>query len=411
MSSYPSIDETQARLRLTWLCPDDKGGGVVSVAEGCCKEAAAAGHEVTLLLALAPTGHVSRYGEAKIATLDSRPPYRDIPNSLVSWLAFNPQDVIIINDCEQADLSIPYLPSGTRVLYCVHDTAEQYFSAALRYESSLDGLVAVSEAVAKRIRRRLKDESKLHVVHNGTDFPIPIDEVLNGRRSGDLLFLGGDNPIKGAGDVIVLWRQLCRSGFAGKLHWFGSVGSALRKKIALLPSAGQILLYGRRSRDEVFDVATQCKILLMLSRIEPFGMVTIECMGMGCLPVAWDIDGGTKEIVRPSEGVFVRLGNYCELANGVYRGLEMHGGSFRSSTARIRQEFSDAAMWARYSTALHSVFGSAAAKRELAGQEPPAYRPPFRCYQLLPASLRSAIRSIVGSSPRLGYMLRDFRGK
>ncbi len=158
-------------LRITWVCPDDKGGGVVSVAQGCCKAAALSGHDATLLLALKPTGHASGYGGARLASLEAAPPYVDIPARLAAWLEANPQDILILNGCEQADAAIPYLPAGLRVIYGVHDTAERYFSTALRCEADLDGIIAVAETVASGFRSRMSDPSKLHVVHNGTEFP------------------------------------------------------------------------------------------------------------------------------------------------------------------------------------------------------------------------------------------------
>jgi glycosyltransferase involved in cell wall biosynthesis len=403
---------TTARgLHITWLCLDDKGGGVISVAQGCCKEAALAGHEVTLLLALPPTGHASEYGRAKLTSLDATPPYADIPARLAAWLEANPQDILILNGCEQVDCAVPYLPAALRVVYCVHDTAERYFGTALRCEADLDAVIAVSETVAARFRFRMSNPNKLYVVHNGTGFPTPLDDTLARSRTDDLLFLGGDNALKGAHDILALWPALTALGFGGRLHWFGAVGDGMRRQIAALPGADQIVMLGRRPRHQIFDIAGRSKVVLMLSRVEPFGMVTVECVGMGCLAVAWDIDTGTKEIVGASECVFAPLGDFTALARGVNRAIEMHGRKFTASTARIRHEFSETAMWTRYASTFESILSTRRAIRVRAGQPPPPYRRPVRLFQLLPSGLRAAIRAAIGRSPRLGYALRDFRGK
>ena len=85
-------------LRLTWLAPDDLGGGVVSVAQACCRQAASAGHTATLLLALDPRGtHADEFGGFRLESLGSQPPHTDIPVRLVRWLEENPQDVILLN--------------------------------------------------------------------------------------------------------------------------------------------------------------------------------------------------------------------------------------------------------------------------------------------------------------------------
>jgi glycosyltransferase involved in cell wall biosynthesis len=398
-------------LRITWLCPDDIGGGVVSVAQGCCKEAALAGHDVTLLMALTPTGHVSDYGASRLASLDAKPPHADIPKRLVAWLEANPQDVLVLNGCEQADAAIPYLPASVRVIYGVHDTADRYFEPALKHEAGLDGIIAVSETVASKFRSRLRDSHKLHVAHNGTAFPAPLNETLTQPRHDDLVFLGGDNAVKGSHDVLALWPILLASGFSGRLHWFGGVGAGIHEQISALPAADRIMVHGRQPRHAIFDVAGQCKVVLVLTRADAFGMATVECMGMGCLAVAWDIETGTKEIINKPEGVFIALGDYDALASGVQQAIKIHASVFEASTSRIRQEFSETAMWSRYAGAFDSILGRPRAVRNRAGQIPPLYRPPLRLYQMLPSRFRSAIRDAIGRSPRLGYALRDFRGK
>lgn len=397
--------------RLTWLCPDDRGGGVVSVAEGCCKEAARAGHHATLLLALNPTGHATNHGDAALKSLRAEPPFTDIPARLVAWLEENPQDIVVLNGCEQADVAIPYLPAATRVVYGVHDTAERYYQAALRFESELDGIIAVSETVAERFRAHMKNPSKLHVVHNGTGFPSELVETLASPRTDDLLFLGGDNAAKGAHDVLALWPVLLEVGFSGRLHWFGASGDALRKRIKALPASARILVHGRQPRHKIFEAAGRCKVVLMLSRAESFGMVTVECMGMGCLPAAWDIQTGTREVVGALDNVFAPLGDYYALAQTVHRALEVHDSLFTASTEQIRRKFNEGAMWQRYASVFDAMMKTPPAIRPKASQTPDPYRAPVRLFQLLPPQLRTFIRAAIGKSPRLGYALRHFRGK
>jgi glycosyltransferase involved in cell wall biosynthesis len=398
-------------LSAVWLVPDDHGGGIITVAEECCRQAARAGHSVTLLLLLPSTSGTGEFGGFRIESLNAKYPYSFAPVQILDWLAKQPQDVIFVNGCEQADFAIPYVPAGTRVLYVVHDTADCYFKAALRHEACIDSIIAVSETVAVRFRNKLKDRRKLHVIHNGTGFPRPTADILATARGDDLIFLGGDNPAKGAHDVLTLWVALNTLGFSGFLHWFGNVSETFLANISSLPCAERIFVHGRRRRQAIFDVATRSKVLLMLSRAEPFGMVTVECMGMGCLPVAWDIATGTKEIVAQGEGAFVRLGDYQALAGAVLDILALHRSRFVASTFRIRKEFSEAAMWARYEMTLGSLFGADPAYRQYAGKIPPPYRPPLRLYQWLPAGLRSTIRGVLGRSPRINYAFRDFRGR
>lgn len=398
-------------LRLTWLVPDDHGGGVVSVAQACCLQAANAGHDVTLLMLLPATGHAAEFGSFRVESLRDEPPYAKAPSHIVEWLRQNPQDVVFLNGCEQADIAIPYVPAGTRIVYVVHDTASRYFNGAIKHENAIDLIVAVSETVASRFRNRLKEPEKLHVIHNGSIFPLSVENALDGERADDLIFLGGDNPIKGAFDVLAVWDALQGKGFAGCLHWFGHIGLEFQNQIAKMPGSERIILHGRRLRLEIFQTAKRSRVLLMLSRVEPFGMVTVECMGMGCLTAAWDIATGTREIVHANEYVFAALGDYEHLAVGIMELISTHETRYEASTRRIRTEFDDGAMWRKYHTLLDMLRTQTAIVRPLSLSAPPRYKTPFRVFQLLPPRVRQAIRGFVGRWPRLGYMFRDFRGR
>lgn len=399
-------------LRVTWLVPDDRGGGVISVAQACCRQAALFGCDVTLLLVLPPEGHYSTSAGVRIESLDtSAPYYADVPRRLIAWLKQEAPDILLLNGCEQADVALPNIPCGTRVVYVVHDTADRYFIEALRNEELIDAIFAVSETVANWFRHRLKDPRKLHVLLNGTDFPIALDQALATRRADDLLFFGGENPTKGSHDVLVLWSVLQAMGYSGKLHWFGNIDERFKKRVGALPGSKRITFYGRQPRSVLFQAAVKSKVLLMLSRVEPFGMVTLEAMGMGCIPVAWDIRTGTKEIVADREGIFVALGDYDALAKAVFEALENHGALFTASIARIRTEFSEEALWGRYAAAFELLLQLPPVQRPMSGASPLPYRPPLRLFQLLPEGLRSKIRAFVGRSPLLGFMLRDLRGR
>ncbi len=372
-------------VRVTWLVPDDVGGGIISVAHECCRQAAQAGHVTTLLLALPLTGRVPESGGVRIQSLGAQQPFTDIPGRLVRWLAENPQDVLVLNGCEQADVAIPYVPASTRLVYVVHDTAGRYFAAALRYEPELDAIVAVSRTVAGRFRERLRDPDKLRIILNGTTFPGLPEAVAAADRADDLIFLGGGKPIKGAFDALTLWNVLLKKGFRGKLHWFDEVDPALSQAISRTAASERVVVHGRQPRHVVFETASRSKVMLMLSREEPFGMATVECMGMGCLPVAWDIPTGTKEIVAEGDGAFAPLGKFEPLADAVFRALERHPFLCRQSTLRIRSEFGEGPMWSRYEAVILDVLSRAPEIRTFEGQLPPEYRYPIRLFQLIPS--------------------------
>ncbi|MBD1805033.1 glycosyltransferase [Microcoleus sp. FACHB-SPT15] len=396
-------------MKLCWLIPDDRGGGVASVALSCCRQAAKAGHETTLLMVLVSTGWIGTDHDFRVSSLGLSNTAQEAPEALLQWLEDNPQDALFLNGCEQADAVIPYLPSSVKCVYVVHDTAPRYWRTAVTQEDQLEAIAVVSETITSQFRQSLKQAEKLSVILNGCVFPeLP---ELNRIRQNELIFLGGDNPTKGAFDAIKLWKKLVKFGFTGKLHWFGRVTPEFKAKIDQLPHSERIQVYGRVNRDLIFSKAASAKVVLMLSRVEPFGMATIEAMSMGCVPVAWDIDTGTKEIVTANQtGLFAPLGNIDVLARQVLYACENYPAFSTAVIERARSNFDEAVMWQGYESLIARISTLAPLERSKAGQQPTTYKPPLRRFQLVPASVRSAIREFIGRSPRLGYWLRDLRG-
>ena len=398
-------------MRLCWFVPNDEGGGVISVALSCCRQAAAAGHNVTLLLVRPSTGWIEEYATFPYESLGKASDGHDVPGRLTAWLDEHPQDVIFFNDCSQAHEALPYIPDRTQSVMMVHDTARQYWQPVLEYEDVLDGVGAVSDVVARQFWDRLNTSEKLQVLHNGTVFPERDMVHPSEERDDDLLFLGGDKAFKGASDLLSVWRALIDQGFEGRLHWYGNVESTFRERICDLPKSERIKVHGRVPRSVIFERAGTSKVLLMLSRAEPFGMVTIEGMGMGALPVAWDIETGTKEIVESSRtGFFAPLGDAETLAAQVLRGCRHHDSMYEEAVETARTRFSEEAMWDRYRRFLDELESRPPVYRPKAGQKPPAHQPPTRYFQLLPDGLRSFLRSLIAQSPTLSYWLRHFRG-
>lgn len=394
-------------MRLCWLVPSDRSGGISPVALSCCRQAAKAGYETTMLLLTTPTWITS--DDFKVLSLGLASSAPETPKVLLRWLEEHPQDVIFFNACGEFDPIIPYLPPNIKCVYVVHDTASPYWSKALEEEDHLEAIVAVSQTVASKFRHKLKQTQKLSVIYNGCTFP-ELSE-LNITRQNELIFLGGDNPTKGAFDVLKLWKQLFQIGFAGKLHWFGNLTPEFSNKINQLPNSERIYVHGYVQRDFIFSTAASAKVLLMLSRVEPFGMATIEAMSMGCVPVAWDVDTGTKEITMPNKtGLFAPLGNTQALAKQVVSACENYQTLSTAVIERARSDFNEAVMWKGYESLIAHISTFEPIQRSKKGQEPTAFQPPLRRFQLLPPEIRSAIREFIGRSPALGYWLRDMRG-
>lgn len=347
--------------------------------------------------------------EFQVVSLNLKGCAKEAPRALIQWLAQNPQDVLFFNACQEFDAVIPYVPARTKCVYVIHDTSAPYWNPALKEQDNLEAIVAVSEPVAIKLRDRLKQPEQLSVIHNGCAFPR--QTAFDVERPDDLIFLGGDNPAKGAFDVLKLWKELINQNFTGSLHWFGNVSSEFKQQLLALPYAERIKLYGHVHRDVIFSTAAKSKVLLVLTRAESFGMAAIESMSMGCVPVAWDIETGTKVIVTANEtGLFAPLGNIRALASQALYICNHYQQFCQAVIRRARLDFSEEVMWKEYQSLLDHLVSLKPISRSKVGQPVEDFQPPVHRFQLFPPRLRAAIRFVIGRSPNLGYWLRDLRG-
>jgi glycosyltransferase involved in cell wall biosynthesis len=395
-------------MKLCWFLPDDYKGGVFPVVCSVCRQARKAGHDAQILMLCPPSGRDPGADGAFIHSLGLPPNAPEAPERILAWLSRHGVETLVLNGCEEADPVIPFLPQNIRCLYAIHDTARWYWTQAIRFQQELDAIVAVSEAVARNVRPQLVEVTKLRIIANGTSFPAA--PAWEAPRPDDLLFVGGDDPMKGVDDAARVWETLQQRGFTGRLHWCGHASAEFVQTLSHLPARDRLVLHGRVSRAEIFELARQAKVVLALTRAESFGMVTLEAMSMGCVPVAWDIETGTKTLVQARvQGLFAPLGDYDAFAAAVLQAVQNHSQLGAAAVVRARTEFTEEAMWSRYEQLITQCVASPKSLRPLAGHPPPRFKARPRLGRILPGWIWKPARNFITSNPRLAYLLRDLR--
>jgi len=332
----------------------------------------------------------------------------------LNWLSKNPQDVLITSDVSRIESAYPFLPPNTRHIVHIHDFGRRYRSVALRYAPWIDAVACVAHHIENRLKPDLSRagfKGLVRTVHNGANFP-PLKPCIHNDGPLRLLFMGRLDPIKGVFDLVPLVKRLKRMGVPVLLNVVGGENQRLRRDLTAIGFEGVVAWHGHLSHEKCYEIAEQSDILLMASRKEPFGMVTIEAMSMGCVPMAYDVPSGSKEIIEHGRsGLLVPLGDIGVLAEEVralsinrHRLAELSTGAIE----RARGAFSAEVMSRNIAQFIQDVLANARqhpAKREagLPSPGPILDRNPARIYQTLPASLRGRIRTVVGNSPKLCY--------
>ncbi|MFC0681239.1 glycosyltransferase [Lysobacter korlensis] len=114
----------------------------------------------------------------------------------------------------------------------------------------------------------------------------------------------------------------------------------------------------RGYRPDARERLTEASFLLLTSTSEGFGLVLVEAMAAGCIPIAYDIRYGPSEIITHGRtGFLVRSGDLNGLARTIARLQRMPADRverMRTAARRAAEHFSDEAvvpLWSRELTA------------------------------------------------------------
>lgn len=184
-------------------------------------------------------------------------------------------------------------------------------AAALRGARSV---VAVSAALATKVRELGIDDDRVHLLYNGVDGDLfsagdaaGARDALNLPRDVPMvLYVGNLKPAKGCVDLLEALPQLLQRhprllfAFVGT----GAAATTLRERSRQLGITDNILLAGSRPHDELADWMRAADLLCLPSHNEGVPNVVLEAMACG-LPVVATRVGGIPEVLPEHAGIMV----------------------------------------------------------------------------------------------------------
>jgi glycosyltransferase involved in cell wall biosynthesis len=332
----------------------------------------------------------------------------------LQWLAANPQDIVITSDVSHIEVGFPFIPKETLHVIQMHDSLRRYRDVAVRNHAWVDGVVCVARHIEAPLRANLKQtgfHGLLATVHNGAAFPPPpVRTISSGPLR--LIFVGRMDPFKGIFDLVPILQRLDKMKVPVRLTIVGGRHELLARRFRRKKLDHLVTWTGRVPHEDCYRLAATNDVFLMPSRQEPFGMVTIEAMSMGCVPVAYDTPSGSTEIIEAGRsGLLVPLGDFAAWAQAVkslHDDREQLWRLSEEAMRRARTVFSETAMVAKLLEFLDQVQSntrSHPADRH-AGlpveTETETSRQKLH-YRRLPPALREWVRNRIGASPRLSY--------
>jgi len=183
-------------------------------------------------------------------------------------------------------------------------------------------VIANSETVAQRLKKYIRD-TKIEVVYCSVEIPYQ-DEVnvsLSFANSWALtcILVGRLEEGKGQIEAISAIGELIKDGLSVGLIIVGDGDKNYKHRIQNLIHEQKLESYVKLVGyvPEPFNLIRSADVVLVCSRNETFGRVTVEAMKLG-KPVIGAASGGTVELIRDGfNGLLYSSGNYKELAEKI----------------------------------------------------------------------------------------------
>jgi glycosyltransferase involved in cell wall biosynthesis len=191
---------------------------------------------------------------------------------------------------------------------------------SLKQMASLsDFCVAASGAVAERYQRYIP-AAKLRVIYQSVGAPgkrdaLPVDSGVKFR----CVIVGALQEAKGQVEAIQAIAHLVRKGASVELWIVGDGDAAYVRRLQSLVTAGGTANAVKFTGfvHDPFPYMSACDAVLVCSRYEGFGRVTVEAMLCG-KPVVAARSGATTELVREGfNGLLYSAGSHEELAERI----------------------------------------------------------------------------------------------
>lgn len=222
-------------------------------------------------------------------------------------------DVCLLNHARFAQGVLGLLPPTTCTVAVLHNLDADIFRVGLANAANLDAAVAVGEAVAREAVRHAGTALPIRCIPNGIRMPAALPrERRDAGAPLRLIYLGRiHHKQKGVLYLPDIAAGLMERGCAFSLDVVGDGPDlpTLSPTLAARCPGAAIRLHGSLAPERAMQVLEGCDVLLLPSHFEGQGLVLVEAMARGVVPVASRLAGTTDTVVEDQRsGMLVEVG-------------------------------------------------------------------------------------------------------
>lgn len=329
------------------------------------------------------------------------------------WLRDEAIDIVMISGSETEQRLIPALPPDIRVVSVVNNATRGHYRVATAHHDRIHRLVCLSPRLGQDIVDYARvPEHKVRLIPYGIDVRA-FRRNRAARRPGPgkaepmrVLYFGRMcDSAKGIFLIPRILAHLEKAGVPFHLTVIGD-GPDAPRFLSLIEQGGfadrctyrDMLRY-----DRVADELSRHDVMVMPSRHEGLGLVLLESMAAGCVPIASRLKGVTDYVISDEgQGVLCRVGRADEFAAAI---AALAGDRARLSrmadaaTARVEAEFTDEQMASRYAELFDTIMNEPALAPSMPVVPTGRLRPAVQqfsasCRRAVPVPVKNAVRTV-----------------
>lgn len=204
-------------------------------------------------------------------------------------------------------------------------------------------VLAVSKPLSRGVQQLY--DGRVRIVPNAVRDEFFTQPLANRQgREFQFISVGYGHPNKGWDLLLEAFAILVRQQAQARLTLVGEATSEILERILVLGIGENVSLVGKVSSEEVQKLLANADCHVMPSRVETFGIASIEALAAG-LPIIMSNTDAADAIVNPSNGFIVPVGDVDALAVAMSRMIDERG-CFVSESIRdaVRTAFSGQAL-------------------------------------------------------------------
>jgi glycosyltransferase involved in cell wall biosynthesis len=319
--------------------------------------------------------------------------FEDRLTSILRRLATFRPTAVIANLSASSFEALRYVPPGVLRVGTVQSADPGWYGMMPIYRDHLDLIAAVSETIEAHFRG-VPELAAVPVRYLPYGVPMPPPKppaAAVAHQPLRILYLGRiAQEQKRVRLFPIILKKLQESGipFRWTIAGAGPERAMLEATMRTNHPEQVVTFPGQVAYADVPALLAQHDVFLLASDYEGLPLSLLEAMGQGLVPVVSDLPSGISTVVDESNGFRVALDNTAGYAEAIVR-LHHHREELsilsRNAAARVRRDYSVAAMTDRWLAALPPQAHSASTwpqhfsiKPILAAQDPWRFSPPVR---------------------------------